>query len=336
MAPREAAVAETQAYASVHNLQAALGTAVQQVMQERAPNALARVAHLLLEQAYQAPTPRSQPEQPLPELPTERPLDAWRARLVRDMAVGFELEVRAELAGSTLEAERCKSFRELMEAGPLAHEAAWYTSDDNFHAVMRDSIKIKNQIMSAATNLELIVALPAEAQQRAAPYIVRWLDSPTRALRRIATELLGGNTLYGVTVAGEKPPMPSAVLAPLADAIVRRLDDSDVHIRHAAGEMLALLPTSRLETHAAEIVAHLEGEEREVRDNTLKALGKLPPWVIAPHTPAIQHGHSAHLGRSTARHHSLLRWRRLLPGCSPHPEGAARPRTLLPRASVLP
>ena len=34
------------------------------------------------------------------------------------------------------------------------------------------------------------------------------------------------------------PCMPSAVLAPHADAIVRRLDDSDLHVRHAASEML--------------------------------------------------------------------------------------------------
>jgi len=38
------------------------------------------------------------------------------------------------------------------------------------------------------------------------------------------------------------PCMPSAVLAPHADAIVRRLDDTDLHVRHAASEMLGKPP----------------------------------------------------------------------------------------------
>ena len=363
--------AHTRAYAETHNLQTALEMAVKQAMHERAPDALTRVAHLLLEQASSGaigkptpfmskpptpstskpPTPsttgskpssrrgwrRAAPapaatgaptvdepafapafedtpafapadapanapaaappaDEPVIAAPAEAPAEApaaapsptaWRQRMLFDAAMGMEFEIRTEVANSTLEAERATAFQEMMQEGPLSHDAEWYADDANFEQAMARALAIKREVTHTPTVLELISELPAQRRHGAAAYVVRWLDAPSSHLRRSATELLGGNTLYGAVVARGRPPMPSAVLAPFTDTIVRRLDDENSWIRHAAGEMLALLPTTRLETHAAEIVAHLRAPEPSMRDSTLHALGKLPPPVIAPHAAAI-------------------------------------------------
>ena len=56
----------------------------------------------------------------------------WRAKMVHDMAVGMELEIRTNLAGSMLEAERCETFRALMAANALSRGDSW-CSDDLTH-----------------------------------------------------------------------------------------------------------------------------------------------------------------------------------------------------------
>lgn len=265
---------DVQRYAESHKLQQALAEAVQTAIKERAPNGPHRVAHLLLNAAY---SPSSSSKGSLGDEQIE-----WRAKMVRDMAMGMELEIRAELAGSMLEAERCETFRALMAGNALSRGTSWFTSDDNFGSALRAALTLKQEIVRPETVLEMIGGLPLPTREKAVPFVVRFLDSPSAALRRAATELLGGNTHYGVAVKRGKQAMPSGVLAPHADAIVRRLDDPEAHIRHAAGEMLALLPPAMLSEHVALVVPHLEDVERDVREATLHALGLLPPAQKTP------------------------------------------------------
>lgn len=49
-----------------------------------------------------------------------------------------------------------------------------------------------------------------------------------------------------------------------------------------------------------------------------------------------QPGRNGRLGRAAARHHGLHRGQLLLPGCHPHPGGAAEPYSLLSAACMLP
>ena len=221
----------TRDYLEKHKLQQVLAEAVQQALRERAPNCPHRVAHLLLNASYNPTVAASSTG--APALSTDRV--EWRAKMVRDMAVGMELEIRTNLAGSMLEAERCETFRALMAANALSRGDSWFSDDDNFSSALKAAVTLKQEIVRPDTVLSMIGSLPPPTREKAVAFVVRFLDSPDAALRRAATELLGGHTHYGVTVSRGKhamPCMPSAVLAPHADAIVRRLDDADLHVRH--------------------------------------------------------------------------------------------------------
>ena len=119
---------DVQRYAESHKLQQALAEAVQTAIKERAPNGPHRVAHLLLNAAYSPSSSKG-------SLGDEQ--IEWRAKMVRDMAMGMELEIRAELAGSMLEAERCETYRALMAANALSRGDSWCSDDDNFTAALK-------------------------------------------------------------------------------------------------------------------------------------------------------------------------------------------------------
>ena len=169
----------TRDYLEKHKLQQVLAEAVQQALRERAPNCQHRVAHLLLNASY-APTGTGSTG--TPGLDAERV--EWRARMVREMAVGMELEIRTNLAGSMLEAERCETYRALMAANALSRGDSWCSDDDNFTSALKAAVELKREIVRPQTVLSMIGALPAPTREKAAAFVARYLDSPEPELRR--------------------------------------------------------------------------------------------------------------------------------------------------------
>ena len=153
----------TRDYLEKHKLQQVLAEAVQQALRERAPNCQHRVAHLLLNASY-APTGTGSTG--TPGLDAERV--EWRARMVREMAVGMELEIRTNLAGSMLEAERCETYRALMAANALSRGDSWCSDDDNFTSALKAAVELKREIVRPQTVLGMIGSLPAPTREKAA------------------------------------------------------------------------------------------------------------------------------------------------------------------------
>ena len=262
----------TREYAESHQLQQALSEAVQQALRERAPNCLHRVAHLLLHVSY---VPSAASSKGAPALGSEQV--QWRAKMVRDMATGMELEIRHELEGSTLEAERCETFRALMAANALSRGAGWLSSDEHFSAALKAALTLKQEIVRPEAVLEMLGSLPPRSREQAVPFVARFLDSPTAALRRAATELLGGNTHHGVTVSRPRR-VQGAVLAVNARSARPGLLGLTRLARGTAG---CLPPLTGLATRSYSPL-------HSVR-STIPRCGRhaMPPSVLAPHTDAI-------------------------------------------------
>ena len=158
----------TRDYLEKHKLQQVLAEAVQQALRERAPNCQHRVAHLLLNASY-TPTGTGSTgtgSTGTPGLDAERV--EWRARMVREMAVGMELEIRTNLAGSMLEAERCETYRALMAANALSRGDSWCSDDDNFTSALKAAVELKREIVRPQTVLSMIGSLPAPTREKAA------------------------------------------------------------------------------------------------------------------------------------------------------------------------
>ena len=78
-----------------------------------------------------------------------------------------------------------------------------------------------------------------------------------------------------------------ATLAPHADAVLARLEDSSDEVRLWALYMLRGLEPATLAQHVYAVLARLEDSEDYVRSAGLSALAKLEPATLAQHTDAV-------------------------------------------------
>eukprot|EP00964_Phaeocystis_antarctica_P044664 scaffold25670_cov66-Phaeocystis_antarctica.AAC.1 len=92
-----------------------------------------------------------------------------------------------------------------MAANALSRGDSWFSDDDNFSSALKAAVTLKQEIVRPEVVLSMIGSLPPPTREKAVAFVVRFLDSPSPALRRAATELLGGHTHYGVTVSRGKP-----------------------------------------------------------------------------------------------------------------------------------
>ena len=78
-----------------------------------------------------------------------------------------------------------------------------------------------------------------------------------------------------------------AALAQHAEAVVARLEDSELQVRVRALDTLAQLEPAALAQHAEAVVASLEDSELQVRVRALTTLAQLEPSALTQHAEAV-------------------------------------------------